>query len=880
MTLLLQPETALDEEPTMAYTLPLDHPEATLDNVGGKGASLARLMQAGMPVPDGFHVTTAAYRRFVQDNDLQPVIAEALQSVDVAQPGTLEAASIAIRLRFLQGQLPVEIAAAIAQSYAALGEDAAVAVRSSATAEDLPDLSFAGQQDTFLNVHGSATVLEAVQRCWASLWTARAIGYRAQHNIDHNAVSLAVVVQQLVNAEASGVLFTANPITGRRDQAVINAAWGLGEAIVGGLVTPDMIVIEKASGKAIERQTADKRVMIVRSARGTIEQAVPDRMRQAAVLDDQQAAQLVQLGVQIDELYGMPMDIEWTWAAGEFAIVQARPITALAEPPLEWKLPDPKGVYMRASVVDLTPVPLSPLFISLGIPALRKQMYPLGKRLTRREPVLADDYYTAINSYAYMNSAFPARSWWWIIIGLLASYPRLLRTAVSFWRDELLPEYQAYVAQQVAKTPSLMMVEELWRDAQAMVDAAMYYVAGLLFATMGASGGSELLLTKAYDKLAKRAGDPPAAVLMMGWNNIPVRAEKSLYDMALWCRERETLAAYLLATPARQLGGQLAGGQVPANVNAEDWQELRARFADHLKQFGHLIFQLDFAESLPLDDPAPMLETIKLYLRGAGVNPHERQQLNEAQRVQTADTMLRRLRGLKRWAFRKALNWGQSMSQVREDALAQIGLGYPLLRALLHELGQRFVAGGVIRQAGDIFYLEKTEIDECVAKLHSRVVLDDLSARVMERKAFIEKAAQVTPPPMMPLKKRVMGVKTEVFIAATGESQTGNVLKGVATSAGKVTASACVLRGPEDFDQMRPGDVLVAGTTTPAWTPLFAMAAAVVTDIGGPLSHGSIVAREYGIPAVMGTGVATKRIRSGQIITVDGSAGMVMLEEA
>ena len=1443
MGLLLQPEPILDQENAAVYTLPLDHPAATLETAGGKGASLARLANAGLPVPDGFHITTAAYQRLVHDNDLQPAIVEALKSVNVMQPGSLEAASSLIRSRFLQAQLPAEAAAAIEHGYRQLGEDTAVAVRSSATAEDLPDLSFAGQQETFLNVRGVEMVQEAVKRCWASLWTARAIGYRAQHGIDHNMVSLAVVVQRLVNAEASGVLFTANPITGQRNQAMVNAAWGLGEAIVSGQVTPDSIMVEKASGKVIERRTADKQVMIVRSARGTIEQATPENLRRTAVLNDQQAAQLVQLGVQIDELYGMPMDIEWTWANGAFAIVQARPITALPGPeppmpttwkmprgcyaamrnnivelmtepltplfdtlgrscinasmgrvmtefmgrpgilpaeaivsvngfayyngslglrqigfvllhsigiakrmfrgaeehwqmarpryaatverwqsaawreqsgaqilsgvrelmeaaidafcalaygvlpgawisealftfvyrftkqrddpsaptyllgynsvpiqtekalydlaewvrtrteleaylsrtpaaqlaaqldseqmptdvnaddwhewqsrfkaylqryghaiynldfanpvpaddptplldtckmfisgqgmdpharqqaaaerreqatqtmltrlkglrlrlfrkfvasaqhyaplredgladvglsypllrqmlrelgrrftvgglieqpddvfwltqdeveqaavrldrgetvnslsalipqrkaawraaqrvrppmmlphirlferirtarkrrggkdllkgvaaspgrvtatarvlngpedfdqmqagdvlvasittpawtplfaraaavvtdiggplshgsivareygipavlgtgaattcirsgqvitvdgttgtvtlpskngdspaiaakaegtsaadaagPIEWKLPNPKGVYMRGSVVDLMPDPLSPLFVSLGIPSLKKQMNPLGRRLTRSEPVLPDDYITSINNYAYMNATLPARSWWWVVTGLLRSYPRLLRIMVPLWRDELLPEYQASIASQQEKAPGEMTVDQLWRDAQGIVDAAMSYVIALLFATMGASAGSELLLTKVYDKLAKRDGDPPATALLMGWNNIPVRAEKSLYDLATWCREHETLAAFLLVAPSKQLADQLARGQAPAEVNAEDWKELQARFKEHLKQFGHIVFQLDFAEPLPLDDPSPMLENVKMYLRGEGVNPHERQQVNEAKRLQTADTMLTRLRGLKRWAFRKALNWGQSLSQVREDALAQIGLGYPLLRAMLRELGRCFVEAGAIRHADDIFCLEKEEIDACVTNLARGAALGDLSRRVEERKAFLKKAGQATPPPMMPVKKRVMGVKTEVFVAATGESQTGDILKGVATSAGKVTAPARVLRGPEDFDQMKPGDVLVAGTTTPAWTPLFAMASAVVTDIGGPLSHGSIVAREYGIPAVMGTGVATKRIRNGQMITVDGGAGLVTL---
>ena len=274
-----------------------------------------------------------------------------------------------------------------------------------------------------------------------------------------------------------------------------------------------------------------------------------------------------------------------------------------------------------------------------------------------------------------------------------------------------------------------------------------------------------------------------------------------------------------------------------------------------------------------------MFENIKLYLRGQGSNPYDRQQASEQKRVQTTEIMLNRLKGFKLWAFRKALNWAQSMAEVREDALSEIGLAYPKIRELLRELGQRFVEAEIILQVDDIFWLEKDEINTCILKLENHQNLEILAARVEERKKFDKQIRQITPPPMMPVKERVMGIKTDVFIAQTEDSQSGNVLKGEATSIGKVTAPACVLHGPEDFEQMRPGDVLIAGTTTPAWTPIFAMASAVVTDIGGPLSHGSIVAREYGIPAVMGTGVATKRIQNGQIITVDGSAGTVTITE-
>ena len=861
-----------------SYTLPLSDTQADLETVGGKGMSLAKLAKAGLPVPGGFHITTDAYREFVTANDLQSDINDALQLVDVSQPSTLETASATISRLFADASIPDKIADAIKNAYLALGASRpapSVAVRSSATAEDLPDASFAGQQETYLNIRGADQVLEATKKCWASLWTGRAIGYRARQGIGPEGVALAVVVQLLINADAAGIMFTANPLNGNRDEAVINAAWGLGEAVVGGAVTPDTLTVNKLTGGLVARETAEKMVMTVRTETGTEEQPVPDSLQKVPVLSDEQAAQLAQIGAEIEELYGMPMDIEWTLVDGEFDIVQARPITAMPEAPIEWAPPDPKGTYMRTSAADLMPVPLSPLFQTLGIPAQVEQMQPLGKRLLGAEPVLAKDYFTSVNSYAYMNGYISPKSWWWVLTGLLPAYPRLLRNLVPLWRDELHPEYQAFVDSKKNLSSGKMSPDEIWHEVQELANAAAYYICGLMFATMGASAGSEMLTTRVYNKFAKQDGDPDASVLLMGWDNIPVRSEKSLYDIAMWIRRDRNLTDYVLSTPSHDLAKNLGASETGSHPLLN---ELAVRFQEHLKKFGYIVFQLDYAEPLPLDHPEMLLENIKMYLRGEGTNPYERQQVSEEKRIQTKETMLARLKGFKRWAFTKALNWGQSMAEVREDALSEIGLAYPKLRELLRELGQRFVRAGTIQKAEDIFWLEKGEISDCVTRLGEHQALDDLTEQVEKRKAFNERVAQVTPPPMMPIKERVMGVKVASFIAQGEETQSGNVLKGVPTSEGKVTAPACVLHGPEDFDQMHPGDVLVAGTTTPAWTPLFAMASAVVTDIGGPLSHGSIVAREYGIPAVMGTGVATRRIQNGQTITVDGTKGEVVLE--
>jgi len=322
---------------------------------------------------------------------------------------------------------------------------------------------------------------------------------------------------------------------------------------------------------------------------------------------------------------------------------------------------------------------------------------------------------------------------------------------------------------------------------------------------------------------------------------------------------------------------ELAGGSTPAGLEAGEWMEFRRRFGMHLDTFGHMIFELDFAKPLPRDQPEPMLEVIKMYLHGEGVNPHERQEASQQMRIQTAERALGRLKGIRRWAFRKSLNWAQSMSEIREDALAEIGLGYPAMRRMLYTLGERFMKAGVLREPGDIFWVEKSEIDKAVVALEAGDTLESMSGCVNQRKALWKKAKAAEAPPILPPRKKYMGINITTWIPASQEDQSGGTLKGVPASPGCVTAPACVLHSVEDFARMRPGDVLVAGTTTPAWTPLFAMASAVVTDIGGPLSHGSIVAREYGIPAVMGTGVATHRIRDGQTITVDGGAGVVTI---
>ena len=858
------------------YCIPLSDTRATLENVGGKGASLARLTRADLPVPGGFHVTTAAYQQFVAVNQLQPTIDLELQKTDASNPDSLEAASQAIHQIFARGQMPEGIAQAIRQTYGNLGENPpVVAVRSSATAEDLPDLSFAGQQETYLNIQGLQAVLDAVKRCWASLWTARAISYRILHHVNQDGVSLGVVVQELIPADAAGVLFTAHPVTGQRDQAMISAAWGLGEAIVSGQVTPDTLIVDKQTGKVLARETADKQTMTVCLEGRTGEQPVPEHMRRAPVLSDGEAAALVRLGAQIEALFGLPVDIEWARAGEKISIVQARPITILPEPepalPTRWKLPKGQYAALRNDMIELMADPLTPLFDTLGRAGINASLQRFMTHFFGQPGIMPEEIIISVNGYAYNNGSLKPGAMLKVLWGSVGLMKRMFTGAVERWTETGRPHYIATVEGWQARRWREFTAVELLGSARELFEAAFDAYGALLSGVIPAAWITEALFTFTYNLLVKRRDDPPAPTYLMGFDSIPIRAEKSLYDLAGWARSRTRLANYLRHTFASQLARQLCDDRMPEGVDPDDWREWQSRFKAHLEQFGHTIYDFDFSNPVPSDDPTPLLETCCMFINGQGANPYARQQAAAQRREQATQSVLKRLSGLRLRIFNQRLRPAQRYAPLREDGLADVGLSYPLLRQMLLELGSRFMKGGMIATPADIFWIKQDEAEQAAARLDQSDSLDSLSAVIPPRKAAWRAAKRVTPPARLP------HLTLPWLQAIKGRRRAGETLKGVAASPGRVTAPACVVNGPQDFSQMKPGDVLVAAITTPAWTPLFARAAAIVTDVGGPLSHGSIVAREYGIPAVLGTGEATKRIRNGQMITVDGSAGVVFL---
>jgi pyruvate,water dikinase len=865
------------------FILKLSSPEATLELVGGKGASLARMARAGLPVPPGFQITTQAYRRFVSANCLAEAILSAAAQARADDPATLESAATQIQSLVAQSTLPEDIAALIRQSYGELGAgDPPVAVRSSATAEDLPEMSFAGQMETYLNVRGADDVLAAVKRCWGSLWTARALGYRAQHGIRPEDLSIAVVVQQLVPADVAGVLFTANPVTGARHQMTINAAWGLGEAVVGGQVTPDTLIVDKQTGAIESLDVADKEVMTVRLPEGTREEPVLTEKRRQAALPPAQAAELVRLGVEIEQLYGRPMDIEWAMCDKRIFIVQARPITTLPEPPptLEWKLPRARVRYARSSVIELLPDPLSPLFATLALPLWNEALSAKMQALGLERPFAGNFLLVTINEYAYIEFGLSA----WQSARLLAALPkllprlvRLLRTAQARWAEEARPHYAnvvgAWAARDLATTPSA----ELLASAREIVKAAASHYVCIQTGILPVANLSETAFTSVYNRLIKRKSEPPALTFVLGFDSAPIQAEKSLYDLASWARTQAELSAYLEGSRSKDIAVACESQSAPI-VDAESWCGFTGRFAEHLKRFGHAIYDLDFAKGVPADDPAPLLETLKFFLHGPARSPHERQAAAALAREQATQAVLARLKGLRLRLFRSVVQSAQRYAPLREDALADVGLGWPLLRRMLREVGRRMVAAGAIAERDDVFWVKWDEVEAVARALDAGQPAEHYGG-VAARRATWERERKVTPPVALPSKGsfRVLGIDVSRLMPARTGQAAGDIIKGVGASPGRVVGVARVIHGPEEFELMQPGDILVAKITTPAWTPLFALASGIVTDVGGLLSHSSIVAREYHIPAVLGTGVATERVRSGQHITADGDAGVVTI---
>ncbi len=880
---------------TTPYILPFSQSgTADLPVVGGKGANLGEMARTGLPVPPGFCLTTAAFAAFLTGADAAWLYGR----LDQIQAGDLAAARQVgqeIRAHLQQTAVPDTVAAAVRAAWQAQGVTHAYAVRSSATAEDLPDASFAGQQDTYLNVRGETDLLTAVKKCWISLFTDRAILYRMQNGFNHRDVSLAVVVQQMVFPDVSGILFTADPVTNHRGIASIDASYGLGEALVSGLVSADLYKIDKRSWQVVETQIADKQLAIRPSPDGgTFQEALAEPQRQASVLTDQQAVALAQLGASIEAHYGRPQDIEWAMADEQLYLLQTRPITSLFPVPEPLPADDDLHVYFSFGHGQMMTDPLPALSASIwrlilpfGRPAglaynpymlmaagrlyvdlapllhnhLGHRMFP--KAMTLADPLTAAALQRVISRTEFKQRAAPAVKIYQLAQILL---PVLWQTLLLLWRQQpetgvtaasgFIEAYDAQAQQQLAAAPDHLRLQ----TAQHLISRVFPDYAMRLPPYIAAGIMARVLL----ERVAGHHADPAdiTAVQRGLSGNVTTDMDLRVGDLADAARRSPELV-YCLLTHDPQTALDTA-------VTLPGGAEFLAAWQSFIHEYGMRgPSEIDISRPRWRDDPASLIQVVIGNLQTDEIGGHRRhhQQLvaeAEAAAARLIQGAQRGIGGRIRMAVvRRLVRAARGYLPIREHPKFMLIRLLGHTRQIILEIADQWVADGRIRHRDDIWHLELHEVVDALAN-----PLEDVRPCIDQRQADMARYRQMRPPRL---------------ITSDGEippTQYANVnippgaLPGSPVSAGVIEGLAHVILDPTK-EALQKGEILVAPFTDPGWTPLFINAAGLVLEVGGLMTHGSVVAREYGIPAVVGVVDATSHIRTGQRIRVQGDLGYV-----
>jgi len=778
----------------MDWILPLEKAAGDVGAAGGKGANLGILIEAGLPVPPGFVLTTAAYREFLRSNSLQTKIEAAAAAVNPDDARSAEQAAEKIAAWMRSADLPPELMEAIRKAYAALG-GVPVAVRSSVVTQDNANLPFYGQGETVLHVLGEQMLLEAIRACWVSLWSAQALVYRAGRGIRAQDASMAVVIQHMFRAEASGVIMTVNVETNNPDEMVIRAVRESGDTVLDGQVIPQEIFFNRYS-RSITRQSNPGYLVIM-----------PD-----------QALELAQLGERIDHHFGCHQMIEWVWDEDHFAILQSHPIPRQIPPRIRWHLPQPGSVYTRQGLIELLPEPISTLFETCGLPAMEHGILSYQAHLGETETNAAGSFET-VNSYVYQRES-PRGG-----LTYLLALPRLRRAAehvVDYWEKEALPYYQQEVINLTADPQALSALELIDRITSLAQAGGRYWA--VVSEMMAPLEQAEQRFHTLYERLAKE-GDPPAATFLRGLETRPLQADRAFF----------------------------AGPNNDLKVFAE--------------QFGEAIYTLDFARPLSGEDLSAWEAARRAAQRGAAL-VQERFLRGYNERIAAEDRMRTQLSGWQRRMFGPALKDAQRAAKAREDALFELGLAWVPLRRFALELGRRLTAAEGLLEAEQVFWLRRNELFVLAAALDggAHQVISQVP-RVQARQAAYEAACRLEAPLRIPEHE--------------GETrrEIGKTIEGRGVSPGMVIGTARILHSSKDFSRLDAGDIIVASAIPPAWTPLFNLAAGAVLELGGAHSYSSRAASLAGLPLVVETEGATRRIRDGDVIRVDGDGGVVIIEE-
>jgi pyruvate,water dikinase len=904
------------------------------DLVGGKGANLGRLVAAGFPVPPGFVITSVAYNRFMSEAGLDQRALGMVAELDFEDADAVAGALGTLREEIESAPMPGEIEAQIRAAYeeqiAGASDDGRVAVRSSGTAEDLAEASFAGLHDTYLDILGAEAAIDAVRRCWASLWTARATTYRENKGFDQGEVSLAVVVQAMVSAEVSGVLFTANPLTTNTGEFVVNASWGLGEAIVSGLVTPDELVLSEATMRVRRRVVADKDKRIVREVGGgTRTEPVPEAERRAPALSDAEAARLGVLGRAVMAHYdGMPQDIEWALADGRFYLLQSRDVTGVD---FTWDEDidasfqgDPEQndeiLWTHQWAREFWNGGLTPLHYSV-----RARMFELSNRLFRRELGMEEVHDMRLLKYrrgtAYFNTAVDARHYEAILpralraAGLGNVHPDdhaavlaepfdvkrfiriMLRMAfldeghgVNSWFEVIYPmmedrrgpgdprgygeppEYFAAVGGlhgRIAAELEGLSDAELKRHTEDRMDVTAYYNVTLwdgffLYAPITLAGIGWML--------SNWLGDDDPATFQSLISGLPIRTKMAEETHDVWHLAQRIKASEALTRLFEENPGAAFFAALEDDEQGREFLVEYRAFVDLHGHRGHA--DRDFWYDRRAENPVLDYESFRANLKSdESRSPESTETALIENRERTTDRLLAQLRrqplGFARAKlFAAALNYAHRFLRLRDDERWAIDIMTMSKKRCFEEVSRRLLERGQLEGDRDFYFLSKGRLFDLLesGQPAGRLIRAQIAGR---RSAFERALRREDDSPLY--------LKGDVPLAE--ESADGdNVLRGVGTSKGEVTATARVIRSLEEIGNVQKGDVLVCNSTDPGWASVFLIINGLIIETGGMLAHGSCLSREYGLPAVTLNG-AIRLIPDGATVTVNGDTGEIHLVE-
>lgn len=851
-----------------------------LAEVGGKSVNLDALLRAGFPVPAGFVVTTAAYAAAAERAGLGDLI-DRLGSLSEADPHGFRDITDAMRGALQAVDAGEQLTADIRAAYAKLGHDTIVAVRSSATAEDLADASFAGQQDSFLDVRGEGAVIMAIKACWASLWTERAVFYRARAGIDPKTVKLAVVVQVMVPARAAGVMFTADPVTGSRRQMVIDVAPGRGEMVVAGHDDVDHYVVERKTAQVLSYRGA-KRTGAV-----------------GEVIGGAELEELVRMGGRIEESFGVPQDIEFVFDTDSLWITQTRAITTLFPIPPA-RVGDAVGlrVYFSATadegvVRPITPMGLQAFRIMAGaaadifwglapkdrlagpwfmVEAGMRAFYDItvlirsmtARRLIRPFISAFDEHTAAILDLLYRNPELaPKKDSLWRVA------PVALR---PLWRFPFISGIgRALIAPQRARARSANLLQAILNQSRPVPEspkALLERVDGLLWSGVAAIPEMAFLepmagfvaFALAKKMLGKSLSETEGQVLLSGLSNSTTVA----LNIDLWTLSRLVVAdsaSYQSLRDGRpeELRDAFQAGHLPP--------ALMTGLANYLDLHGHrAVFEVDLGLPRWSEDPAHLLTSLKNYLREDAdrLNPTSMHARSVATAMSTRTAVLARVGPLRRRIVRALLGRARSLWVYREQWKDDLSRIWAAARHLLGEIGETLAAAGRLEAAQDIYFLSLREVGDLLESSST-----DARPLVQARRATYDAELKRRQVPAVLLSD---GTDASRLVP----SDTAADLFGIGASPGVARGRARVLREPVGAT-IEPGEILVAPSTDPGWTPLFMTAAGLVMEKGAPMCHGAVIAREFGIPAVVSVSGATDRIWTGQMLEIDGVSGLISL---